>query len=136
MVLNARRTAAATSIVSVEKVGRSTGSMLADQCGSSVPLTMSRLSASSAVPVRGPSLRHGLSACGLFGLGLRHVQRGQRSHFYARAIVLDELRSQSQRVLCDLLSLNGEHEIPIRVAHVGDRPNDGRAQGSFRTFPD
>ncbi len=70
----------------------------------------------------------GLPSRGLFRLRLDDIERGERSHFDARLIVLDELGGQRQRPVGDFERLNREDVVPIRVARVGHRPHDGRPQ--------
>ena len=78
--------------------------------------------------MRRPGLGYRLAARRLFRLRLGDVQRRQRADLDARAVVLHELGGQRQRVQRDLFGLDREDEIPVRIAHVGDRPDDRRAQ--------
>ena len=76
-----------------------------------------------------------LPAVGRFGFCLHDVERRERADFDARLVVLDELVGELQRALGDVDGAAREHEIPVRVAHVGERLRDRRAQASLRRSP-
>ena len=89
---------------------------------------MSRFSTSSAVPCVGARLATAWRRVACSASACDDVERRQRADFDARPVVFDELGGQRQRALGDFFGLDREDEIPIRVAHVGDRPDDRRAQ--------
>ena len=54
-----------------------------------------------------------------FGLRGDHVNRRQRADFDALLVVLHQAIREIELSLCRFDGLNREHEIPVRVAHVG-----------------
>ena len=126
-----RRTAPSMSVGAGSSEGRSIGCSSCRHSGSSVPLTMKRLSASSAVCSVASADGQRLPPVGRFGLGLDDVERRERADFDARLVVFDELVGELQRALGHVNGAAGEHEIPVGVAHVGQRLRDGRAQRLF-----
>ena len=126
--LSARRIAASMSMVSGRKSGRSTGSIVAFQFGSCVPLTMSRLSASSVVRCVACAVDEVLHRRGRLGLCLDDVDRRHRADLHARLVVFDQLVGQVDRLPRDLHRLDGEHVVPVRVPHVRQRVGDRRRQ--------
>ena len=99
--------------------------------GSSVPLTISRFSASSAVPARRRCLRHRLaarrpaSACACTTSSGASVPTSTRAWLSSTS-----LRRQRQRPLGHVGRLNRVDQIPVGVADVGERPRDGARAAS------
>ncbi len=78
--------------------------------------------------MRGARLRNGLTSLRLLGLCLGDVKWRQCTDLDPCTVVFDELGGERERVLRHLLGLDREDQIPIRVAHAGDRSDDRRAQ--------
>ena len=73
-------------------------------------------------------LRHGLEPRRGFGLRLHDVERRQRADLDARLVVLHELVGEILRPLGDVERVDRVDQLPVRVAHVGQRRGDGAAQ--------
>ena len=67
-----------------------------------------------------------------FGLRLDDVERRERADFDARLVVFDQLVGELGGALGDVDRALREDEIPIGVAHVGERLRDGRPRALFR----
>jgi hypothetical protein len=116
---SAVRTAFSTSSGSERNSGRSTGVMVA-------------LERQFRGPHRRLGLRQRLTARGGLGLGLHDVERRHRAHLDARLVVLHEFVGEVERSLGDVHRLHREHQLPVRVAHVGDRRGQGALQLNVR----
>ena len=102
--------------------------MCCDQSGSFVPLTINRLSESSAVRIVAVAVGQHLLARRFFRFGLHDVHRGHRADFDANLVVRQELRRERQRLIRDVDGLNREDVIPVCRPDRGQRVRRTRLQ--------
>ena len=93
-----------------------------------MPLTISRLSASSVVLTDDSACASVCRRVAASDCGLVDVDGRQRPDLDADLVVLDELLGEGERALGHVDGLPGRHEVPVRVADVGQRVGDRGAQ--------